>query len=177
MIRPLRSLPTLAAVLLLSLFACSEEKSATSTAAVGSKISISEAKADVQLAKLKLPEGFKIDVWAADVPNARSMAISESGIVFVGNRQEKNVYALVDENGDGKVSKEEFKKAQNAMAEKMAESGKDFLKKAFAGKPELHDKMFAAMDTNKDGFLDLEEYKTGREKSRELMKEIFKKKE
>ena len=55
--------------------------------------------------------------------------------------------------------------------------GKDFLKKAFADKPDLQDKMFAAMDTNKDGFLDLEEYKTGREKTRELMKDIFKKKE
>ena len=31
------------------------------------------------------------------------MTISETGIVFVGNRQEKNVYALVDENGDGKA--------------------------------------------------------------------------
>lgn len=58
---------------------------------------------DVQLDKLKLPEGFTIDVWAADVPNARSMALSETGIVFVGNRQENNVYALVDENADGKA--------------------------------------------------------------------------
>ncbi len=33
----------------------------------------------------------------------QSMAISENGIVFVGNRQEKNVYALVDENADGKA--------------------------------------------------------------------------
>ena len=86
-------------------------------------------------------------------------------------------FKKMDENGDGKVSKEEFKKAQNAMAEKMAESGKDFLKKAFANKPDLHEKMFEAMDTNKDGFLDLEEFKTGREKTRELMKDIFKKKE
>jgi glucose/arabinose dehydrogenase len=31
------------------------------------------------------------------------MAISDNGIVFVGNRQDKNVYALVDENGDGKA--------------------------------------------------------------------------
>jgi hypothetical protein len=53
--------------------------------------------------QIKLPAGFKIDVWAADVPNARSMAISDNGIVFVGNRQEKNVYALVDENADGKA--------------------------------------------------------------------------
>ncbi len=103
MIRPLRLFPIVASILLLSLFACGEEKSASSTTLVGTKISISEAKADVQLAKLKLPVGFSIDVWAADVPNARSMAISESGIVFVGNRQEKNVYALVDENGDGKA--------------------------------------------------------------------------
>jgi glucose/arabinose dehydrogenase len=99
----LRFSPTLLAVLLLSFSACKEEKAASATGALGQKISISDAKADVQLDKLKLPEGFSIDVWAAEVPNARSMAVSESGIVFVGNRQENNVYALVDENGDGKA--------------------------------------------------------------------------
>jgi glucose/arabinose dehydrogenase len=31
------------------------------------------------------------------------MAISDNGIVFVGNRQENNVYAVVDENNDGKA--------------------------------------------------------------------------
>ena len=99
----LRFYPTLLAVFLLSLSACKEEKSAATSGPIGQKISIADAKADVQLDKLKLPEGFTIDVWAAEVPNARSMAISESGIVFVGNRQEKNVYALVDENADGKA--------------------------------------------------------------------------
>ena len=101
--RSLRYLPTFTFLLLLSLFACNNEKSATSTTPIGTKISIGEAKADVHLEKIQLPEGFSIEVWAADVPNARSMALSESGIVFVGNRQEKNVYALVDENGDGKA--------------------------------------------------------------------------
>jgi glucose/arabinose dehydrogenase len=67
------------------------------------KIDIGNAKADVKLDQIKLQPGFKIEVWAAEVPNARSMAISDNGIVFVGNRQDKNVYALVDENGDGKA--------------------------------------------------------------------------
>jgi glucose/arabinose dehydrogenase len=99
----LRFSPTLLAVILLSFSACKEEKAASDAGPLGQKISIADAKADVQLDKLKLPEGFSIDVWAAEVPNARSMAVSESGIVFVGNRQENNVYALVDENGDGKA--------------------------------------------------------------------------
>jgi glucose/arabinose dehydrogenase len=99
----LRFSPTLLAVLLLSISACKEEKATSVAGPLGQKISIADAKADVQLDKLKLPEGFSIDVWAAEVPNARSMAVSESGIVFVGNRQENNVYALVDENGDGKA--------------------------------------------------------------------------
>jgi glucose/arabinose dehydrogenase len=99
----LRFSPTLLAVILFSFSTCKEEKAASNAGPLGQKISISNAKADVQLDKLKLPEGFSIDVWAAEVPNARSMAVSESGIVFVGNRQENNVYALVDENGDGKA--------------------------------------------------------------------------
>jgi glucose/arabinose dehydrogenase len=99
----LRFSPTLLAVVLLSFSACKEEKATSDVGPLGQKISIADAKADVQLDKLQLPEGFSIDVWAAEVPNARSMAVSESGIVFVGNRQENNVYALADENGDGKA--------------------------------------------------------------------------
>ena len=86
----LRFSPTLLAVFLLSLSACKEEKAASASGPLGQKISISDAKADVQLDKLQLPEGFTIDVWAAEVPNARSMALSETGMVFVGNRQENN---------------------------------------------------------------------------------------
>lgn len=68
-------------------------------------VNISSANADAELKKLRLPDGFKIEVWAEDVPNARSMTISENGTVFVGNRQEDKVYAIVDTNKDGKADK------------------------------------------------------------------------
>ncbi len=56
------------------------------------------------LEKIKLPPGFTISVFA-EVPNARSMAISPSGTLFVGNRNEDKVYAVTDENKDGKADK------------------------------------------------------------------------
>ncbi|GGF37129.1 PQQ-dependent sugar dehydrogenase [Echinicola rosea] len=67
------------------------------------RVDISADSADVQLETIQLPENFSISVWAANIPNARSLSMSEEGIVFVGNRQENNVYAVVDENGDGKA--------------------------------------------------------------------------
>ncbi|MEO7524732.1 MAG: sorbosone dehydrogenase family protein [Ferruginibacter sp.] len=56
------------------------------------------------LDKIKLPPGFKIDVYA-EVPNARSMTLSPSGILYVGNRDGNKVYAVQDENKDGKADK------------------------------------------------------------------------
>ncbi|RLD84874.1 MAG: sorbosone dehydrogenase family protein, partial [Bacteroidetes bacterium] len=54
---------------------------------------------------IKLPEGFKISVYASDITNARSMALSENGVLYVGNRGEDKVYALIDENNDYKADK------------------------------------------------------------------------
>lgn len=59
--------------------------------------------ADVsRLDEIKLPEGFAIDVFA-EVPNARSMALSEQGVVYVGNRSGDKVWAVADRDGDGKA--------------------------------------------------------------------------
>ena len=55
-----------------------------------------------QLHKIKLPAGFKISVYAL-VPNARSMCWGTRGTLFVGNREEDKVYAVVDNNKDGKA--------------------------------------------------------------------------
>jgi glucose/arabinose dehydrogenase len=58
---------------------------------------------NLQLDRLILPDGFKIEVYASDIENARSMAISPSGTIFVGNRRADNVFALKDTDGDNKV--------------------------------------------------------------------------
>jgi glucose/arabinose dehydrogenase len=50
---------------------------------------------------IRLPEGFHIDTYAK-VDGARSMALSDNGILYVGTMGKK-VYAVVDENKDGKA--------------------------------------------------------------------------
>ncbi len=51
------------------------------------------------LAKLKVPAGFNIEVYAAGMANARSMALGDKGTVFVGSRLLDKVYAIVNKDG------------------------------------------------------------------------------
>jgi glucose/arabinose dehydrogenase len=55
--------------------------------------------------RVKLPAGFRISVFAADVPNARSLAIGARGTIFVGTRTNGSVFALVDHDRDGRADK------------------------------------------------------------------------
>ncbi len=58
---------------------------------------------DEPLAHVSLPPGFSIEVYA-DVPNARSLAISSVGTVFVSNRRGASIYAITtDDNGRREV--------------------------------------------------------------------------
>jgi glucose/arabinose dehydrogenase len=63
---------------------------------------IAAAADKLPTAKLKLPPGFNIEVYAAGMANARSMAEGDKGTVFVGTRLVGNVYAI--SNKDGKRS-------------------------------------------------------------------------
>jgi glucose/arabinose dehydrogenase len=54
---------------------------------------------------IKLPPGFQISVFADNVPNARQMALSPGGVLFVGSREAGKVHAIVDHNRDGKADK------------------------------------------------------------------------
>jgi glucose/arabinose dehydrogenase len=53
--------------------------------------------------KLKVPAGFKVEVWVDGIPEARSLALGDKGTVFVSNRLAKNVYAVVDRGGKREV--------------------------------------------------------------------------
>jgi glucose/arabinose dehydrogenase len=59
------------------------------------------AGADVR--DVRLPRGFRIEVFAGDVPGARSLALGPGGLVVVGTRGPGKVYALRDPDGDGRA--------------------------------------------------------------------------
>jgi len=68
----------------------------------------SRGSTDLPLNLIKLPAGFKIDVYASGVTNARQMVLGPKGTVFVGSRNKPDgdkVYALVDNNGDQKADR------------------------------------------------------------------------
>jgi glucose/arabinose dehydrogenase len=55
-------------------------------------------------AKLKVPAGFNIEVYASGIANARSLAEGDKGTIFVGSRLVGNVYAITtDKDGKRKV--------------------------------------------------------------------------
>ena len=56
--------------------------------------------AAAEMGDITLPRGFRIAVYAADVPNARQMAHGPPGVIFVGSLSKGNVYAVVDRDGD-----------------------------------------------------------------------------
>jgi glucose/arabinose dehydrogenase len=50
-----------------------------------------------------VPKGFKVEVYASGMPNARSLALGDKGTVFVGSRLQDKVYAIVDKGGKREV--------------------------------------------------------------------------
>ncbi len=110
-------------ILLLSIccfVACSDSETAKSTETAAAAVSTKKVEPEkkgvanppakteeddrkVELDKIKLPDGFKIEVYAEKVKNARSMSLSPSGTLFIGSMRKGNVYAAVDKDGDHKA--------------------------------------------------------------------------
>ena len=58
-------------------------------------------------ADLKVPDGFKVSVFASDVVNGRLMAVAPDGALFVARQSKGDVVALPDRDKDGKADKME----------------------------------------------------------------------
>jgi glucose/arabinose dehydrogenase len=67
------------------------------------KLTVTSA-ADVPLNKLKLPPGFKIEVWSAGTPGIRAMSRGDSGKIYAGTRPLGRVYEITD-NGKERSSR------------------------------------------------------------------------
>jgi glucose/arabinose dehydrogenase len=53
----------------------------------------------ITIDKLKVPSGFKVEIWAHGMPGARMMVRGDKGTVFVGTRVIGKVYAITDKDG------------------------------------------------------------------------------
>jgi glucose/arabinose dehydrogenase len=62
-----------------------------------------KAAADIPVDKIKVPPGFKVELWASGINNARTMTWGDKGTLFVGSRVAGQVYAIVDKGGTREV--------------------------------------------------------------------------
>ena len=59
---------------------------------------------EIPVSKLKVPQGFKVELWASGLPGGRAMALSDDGKkVYVGTRGIGRVYEVSDEGGKRSV--------------------------------------------------------------------------
>src|ERR671915_41891 len=59
---------------------------------------------EIPVSKLKVPAGFKVELWATGLPGARAMALTDDGKkVYVGTRAIGRVYEVTDEGGKRSV--------------------------------------------------------------------------
>lgn len=64
---------------------------------------VAKPAGEIRLDKVKMRPGFRIELWADNVANARSMVRGDRGTIFVGTRFVGNVYAVVDRGGRREV--------------------------------------------------------------------------
>jgi len=62
------------------------------------------APADIPIQNLKLPPGFKVELWSHGNPGNRAMARGDSGKIYVGTRPLGRVYEITD-NGKERTSR------------------------------------------------------------------------
>src|SRR5262249_20811172 len=53
--------------------------------------------------RIKVPPGFKVELWASGLHNARAMTLGSKGTLFVSSRVVGNLYAVVDRGGKREI--------------------------------------------------------------------------
>jgi len=62
------------------------------------------APSEIPVGKIKVPPGFKVELWAHGIPGGRAMARGDKGKIYVGTRGLGRVYEVTDA-GDKRVSR------------------------------------------------------------------------
>ncbi len=76
---------------------------------------------EIPIDKLKLPKGFKAEIWATGLPGGRAMALGDDGQeVYVGTRGIGRVYEVTDE-GDKRTRARGGRQADAALRRRHAE--------------------------------------------------------
>ena len=71
-------------------------------APLAGKMTVTPAS-DIPIDRIKLPPGFKVEVWATGLPGGRAMARGDDGRVYVGTRAIGRVYEVTDAGGQRTV--------------------------------------------------------------------------
>lgn len=96
----------LSLVTLILLVACGQPDTKPSDSQPSLSQSVPQAPpADPRLSGIKLPPGFKIEIYADNLKNARSMDLSPSGVLYVSSKDVGNLYAVKDSDGDFRADK------------------------------------------------------------------------
>jgi len=73
-----------------------------------------------RIGQLKTPDGFTVQPFAKGLGNARIIAVSEQGYVYVSRREEGDVLLLKDVDGDGSADNAPIRVASRAQAHGLA---------------------------------------------------------
>ena len=71
-------------------------------APLAGKLTVTPA-AEIPVDKIKLPPGFKAEVWATGLPGGRAMALADDGKIYVGTRGIGRVYEVSDKGSERTV--------------------------------------------------------------------------
>lgn len=71
-------------------------------APLAGKMTVTQA-GDIPIDRIKLPPGFKVEIWATGLPGGRAMARGDDGKVYVGTRAIGRVYEVTDAGGQRSV--------------------------------------------------------------------------